>query len=134
MNCIISKDMQEIYSCNLPWNELNGRTVLLTGAYGMLASYLVSFLLWLNKKEIDVHLIVAVRNKDKFYSKFSDIDDLERVKIIESDLSEQLDIEEKIDYIIHEASLASPQYYSVCPVDVLMPTGLNNLVDKLCNK
>ena len=134
MNCIISKDMQEIYSCNLPWNELNGRTVLLTGAYGMLASYLVYFLLWLNKKEIDVHLIVAVRNKDKFYSKFSDIDDLERVKIIESDLSEQLDIEEKIDYIIHAASLASPQYYSVCPVDVLMPTGLNNLVDKLCNK
>ena len=126
MNCIISKDMQEIYSCNLPWNELNGRTVLLTGAYGMLASYLVYFLLWLKKKEIDVHLIVAVRNKDKFYSKFSDIDDLERVKIIESDLSEQLDIEEKIDYIIHAASLASPQYYSVCPVDVLMPNTIGN--------
>lgn len=31
-----------------------------------------------------------------------------------------------MDYIIHAASLASPQYYSVCPVDVLQPNTIGN--------
>ena len=122
INSIITQDMEDIYSRELPWEELDGKTILLTGAYGMLASYIVYFIFFIrNKKNIKVNLIAIVRNKDKFYKKFSDITEMDNITVIENDVSEPMDIDGNIDYIIHAASLASPQYYSVCPVDVLNP-------------
>ena len=44
----------------------------------MLASYLVYFLFYLKKeKNVNVELIAVVRNKDKFYKKFSDLDSID---------------------------------------------------------
>lgn len=50
--------------------------------------------------------------------------------MISNDLNKSIEIDVDIDYIIHAASLASPQYYSRCPVDVLLPNtiGTNNLL------
>lgn len=127
MNRIIEDDMKDIYSRSVDWNKLDGKTVLLTGAYGMLASYVVLFLLYLQtQKLVDVSLIAVVRNKKKFAEKFTDIQGIENVKVVQSDLSEPLQIDEPVDYIIHAASLASPQFYSVCPVDVLQPNTIGN--------
>lgn len=122
INSIINQDMEDIYSRELQWKKLDGKTLLITGAYGMIASYIVYFLVYIrNEKNINVNLIAVVRNKEKFYKKFSDIDVMDNVTIIENDVSGPIDIEGRVDYIIHAASLASPQYYSVCPVDVLTP-------------
>lgn len=127
MNRIVEEDMKDIYSRSIDWNELNGKTVLLTGAYGMLASYVVLYLLYLRvQKLVDVSLIAVVRNKRKFAEKFANVQGIESVEVIQSDLSEPLQIDEPVDYIIHAASLASPQYYSVCPVDVLQPNTIGN--------
>ena len=119
--------MEDIYSRRDDWNIFEGKNVLLTGAYGMLASYLVYFLFYLKEeKNINVNLIAVVRNKDKFYKKFSNLDGIDACAVMESDLSQKLEIETTVDYIIHAASLASPQYYSVCPVDVLQPNTIGN--------
>lgn len=121
-NPILLKDMEDIYTRNVEWKKLNGKTVLLTGAYGMLASYVVYFLLYLKtQKNINVNLVAIVRNKEKFFDKFPGTKEMAAVQVIQNNLSEPLHINGKIDYIIHAASLASPQYYSVCPVDVLSP-------------
>lgn len=126
-NPILKQDMEDIYSRNIDWMLLDGKTVLLTGAYGMLASYIVYFISYLNKeKNIDVRLIALVRNKDKFNLKFQTTNDREDLSVIESDLTQPLQISEKIDYIIHAASLASPQYYRTRPVDVILPNTIGN--------
>ena len=44
MNPILQKDMEDIFSRNNSWERLENSTVVLTGAYGMLASYIVYFL------------------------------------------------------------------------------------------
>lgn len=109
MNRIIEEDMRDIYSRSVDWNMLNGKTVLLTGAYGMLASYVVLFLLYLQmQKLVDVSLIAVVRNKKKFAEKFAGVQGIENVKVVQSDLSEPLQIDEPVDYIIYAKSLASP--------------------------
>lgn len=124
-NTILTLDMEDIYSRKIDWKQLDGKTILLTGAYGMLASYIVYYLLYIkNTKNINVSLIAVVRNRDKFISKFNEVQGIESIQIVESDLSDFLHINEDVDYIIHAASLASPQYYSVCPVDVLLPNTL----------
>ena len=127
MHPLIKKDMEDIYSRRADWDIFDGKNVLLTGAYGMLASYIVYFLFYLKKeKNIDVTLTAVVRSKDKFYKKFRDLDSIDECTVIESDLSQKLEISTAVDYIIHAASLASPQYYSVCPVDVLQPNTIGN--------
>lgn len=127
MHPLIKRDMEDIYSRRSDWDIFDGKNVLLTGAYGMLASYVVYFLCYLKKeKNIDVKLTAVVRSSDKFYKKFSDLDSIGECAVIESDLSQKLKISTAVDYIIHAASLASPQYYSVCPVDVLQPNTIGN--------
>ena len=41
---VLEEDMQDIYARGLDWQKLRGKTVLLTGATGMLASYVAFFL------------------------------------------------------------------------------------------
>ena len=128
---IIQKDMEDIFSRNIDWKQLDGKSILLTGAYGMLASYIVYFIDYLNiVKKMDVSLIAIVRNPQKFTSKFPTICKHDFIHVISNDLNEGIEIDVDIDYIIHAASLASPQYYSKCPVDVLLPNtiGTNNLL------
>lgn len=121
-NKILLEDMEKIYHRKIAWNMLDGKTILLTGAYGMLASYVTFFVTYLNiKKKIDAKLIAVVKSKEKFHSKFPGFNDYSFISVVESNLLKPLIINEKVDYIIHAASLASPQYYDICPVDVLAP-------------
>lgn len=121
-NNIIANDMEDIYSRDKRWNELNNKVVMITGAYGMLASYMVAFLYFLKKqKGINVYLVAVVKNEDKFFEKLSFLKKCSWVKVIQSSLDTAICLEENIDYIIHAASLASPQHYSVRPIDVLVP-------------
>ena len=122
LNGIIERDLKEIYETDIDWNVLENKTVLITGAYGMLASYVTLFLQYLKLyKNINVKVIAIVRSKRRFYRKFQDLINVEEITVYENELCDFLNIREDIDYIIHAASLASPQHYSVRPVDVLLP-------------
>lgn len=119
---IVESDLQDIYSRDIPWELLENKTVLITGAYGMLASYCVFLLMYLNeKKGMHIRVIALVRSLEKFEKRFGSVVGKPYLKVCTDALDETLQMEEEIDYIIHAASLASPQYYSVCPVDVLKP-------------
>lgn len=124
---IIEQDLEEIYSRNIPWQKLENKTVLVTGAYGMLASYVMYMLLYLNIcKGIHVTIIAVVRSLAKFQERFGDVTKYPFLNVVESDLTQKIDFDMDINYIIHAASLASPQYYSVCPIDVLLPNIIGN--------
>ncbi len=125
--CIIKEDLEDIYRRNIPWECLNNKTVMITGAYGMLASYLMFMLIYLNEcKGMKIDVIAAVRSKEKFEKRFGNIERYNYIRLYTQDINKEIMIEEKIDYIIHAASLASPQYYSVCPIEVLTPNVIAN--------
>ncbi len=124
---IIKADLEEIYQRAVPWERLENKTVLITGAYGMLASYLVFLLMFLNEeKGMNVRILCVVRSADKFRARFGNEENYEYIKLYTESLDNQLLIEENVDYIIHAASLASPQYYGVCPIEVLKPNVLGS--------
>lgn len=124
---IIRQDLEDIYSRNIPWNELRNSTVFITGAYGMLASYICFMLIYLNeKKNMGIHILAGVRSIKKFRQRFGKYADAEYVTICTEPLEKELHITGEIDYIIHAASFASPDYYDVCPVDVLEPNVIGN--------
>ena len=128
-------DMEDIYSRNIEYSRLKGKTILITGAYGMLASELVYFLIYLNEeKNYDIKIVVAVRNKEKLRNRFGEFCDKDYFATYLKSLDEKMDIDFHIDYIIHAASLASPQYYELYPVDVLKPNvlGTYHLLEYSC--
>ncbi len=99
-----------------------GKTFLITGAYGMIAQYIVRLLLAYNKKATaneKITVIALVRDLEKAQRIFSSSSKDENLKIIKHDLRSPLDTGNIFaDYIIHAASLASPKFFAVDPVGI----------------
>ena len=130
-NKIILNDLEEIYKREINWSILEDKTVLVTGAYGMLASYVVFFLLYLKRyHNVNVKIILLVKSQEKCFNRYLKFTPITDFDVVESDLLSAINVDCNIDYIIHAASLASPQYYNVCPIEVLEPNviGTYNLL------
>lgn len=101
----ISKEIRDISS------RLAGKTVLLAGGAGFLGNYLISTFDYLNKNELKNPCKVIV--VDNFITGLEkNVNQNENIRLIKHDISKEFKIEEKIDYIIHAASLASPVFYN----------------------
>ncbi len=119
---IIKEDLDEIDQSNIDWSQLENQSILITGAYGMLASYLVYELIYQNEiKNRNITIIALVKNKDKLEKRFKKYTKKPYFKYIISDLTEPIEYNEEINYIIHAASFASAEYYATIPVEVLEP-------------
>ncbi len=130
-NKILWEDMENIYERGYDWATLDGKTILITGAYGMLATYITYFLMFLNlEKAIAVKVICQGRNIDKAKKKFRDrvsgIWEHPNFCFMDFDIRMKINNLPHIDYIIHAASLASPQYYTKQPVEVIEPNVLGS--------
>jgi len=120
---IVEEDLKYITSADLPWKELEGKTILITGANGMLPAYLVETILYLNtiRFKQKAQIIAVVRNYDKAQERFKKHLLDRNLQFVVQDIREPLEGIPNVDYIIHAASLASPKYYGTNPVDVLIP-------------
>ena len=127
-NRIIKEDMDNLLYRQENCSWLKDKTVLITGAYGMLASYLVFFLIYLNEVDSNnnVKIIAQGRNMEKMRQRFGLYCNKKYFEILQEDICNPsiLENERDIDYIIHTASLASPQFYGTRPVDVILPNSI----------
>lgn len=99
---------------------MNNKTVLITGASGMLATYLVYTLMELNfKQNANIKLIGLVRNKQKAIGKFKNIINHKNFVLLVQDVTMPINIDNDIDYIIHAASNSSPKSILSNPVDII---------------
>lgn len=120
-NKIIQEDIETIVSEPLDWSKLEGKSILITGASGFLASYLVKTLLHLNDTMFQnkITVLALVRNMDKAKSKFAQYVSRDDLKFISQDISTPFDLNESVDYIIHAASQASSLHFGTDPVGTL---------------
>jgi nucleoside-diphosphate-sugar epimerase len=72
-----------------------------------------------------------VRNREKAEKKFSALMAEKRIELLVADVSNPVQITQKVDVIIHAASQASPKYYGVDPVGTLKANtlGTANMLD-----
>jgi UDP-glucuronate decarboxylase len=96
----------------------HNKTVLISGANGFLPAYLVDTLLSIDAK-YNVRIIAMVRSLEKAQQRFKYWVDADRLVIIKHDVTMPYESNEKIHFIIHAASQASPKYYGVDPVGTL---------------
>ena len=100
--------------------------ILVTGGSGFIGSHLIDRLIK------DNHQIISLDNH--ITGRSSNLDHLKdnpNLKTIRHDITEPIDIEEKIDYIFHMASPASPIDYLQIPKETLLTgsIGTKNMLD-----
>lgn len=117
MNPILAQDLKMIIDEQISWEKLQGKTVLITGASGMIGSYMLSVLTLLNdERNYNIRILAMVRNIRKLSEEICVRKDVE---ILCHDVTEKLKWEGKIDYIIHAASPASPLIMRDQPVETI---------------
>ena len=72
-NHILIEDVQRFAEHFELWEQLRGKTFLITGATGLIGSVMVKCLLELNRqRSLDIKVIAVVRNLDKAHHVFAD--------------------------------------------------------------
>lgn len=131
MNKNIISDLHYITNQNLDWEQFKNKTILISGASGFLATWIVDTLFYLNNiKEYNIKVIAVIRNLDNAEIKFSD-KYYNGLTIIHRDVCDTFKISNPIDYIIHSAGNATPKVFKEDPVGTIIPNtiGTKNLLD-----
>ena len=119
-NRIVQEDLESIYKQSLPWNELNDKVVLITGANGMIATYLAYLLMYLNIKcNMNIQVIALSRNRNISLKLFSQFIKDSRFLLLSQDICEPIKDINNLDYIFHFAGNASPFYIKNDPVGIM---------------
>lgn len=119
VNTVIEKDMRFITEADLQWDEFKNKTVLITGASGLIPSYMLRTLIYLNEKGFNIKIYALVRNEVRAQEIFKDYLNNPYFTLLVQDVCEPIKITENIDYIIHGASKASPKHFKIDPAGVL---------------
>lgn len=99
--------------------ELSNKTVLITGATGLIGSHLVDCMMCMDR----VKVIALSRNRKKLTEGFKEYIGNDRFSFIESDVTEEFmaEIKDTIDYVFHAASPMENKIIANSPVDVIKP-------------
>lgn len=102
---------------SLPWAQFAGKTFVITGATGLIASQLVRVLVCRNDSSgLGATIVLPVRNKEKALGLFGDREDIE---LVEWSLGEPLPLEGKADYFVHAACGTTSKGFSVEPATTI---------------
>lgn len=121
MNSIMKDDfecLEKTYSYE--FEKLKGKSIYITGSYGMITTYLCKFLIYLMDR-YNLSLFFQGRKIDRLQEKYGKYVSTGRVHLLTLDFENNEMPAEKIDYIVHAASAASTKFFLECPVDVLKP-------------
>ncbi len=121
-NTIINDDMKKIHVSIRNHERLKNSSFYITGASGMLASYFTYYLLYLNEiYDYGIKVFAGARSREKALKRFGRYMSKDYFTLITDDVNEAVPLCCPVDYVIHAASPASPQYYGSNPAETILP-------------
>lgn len=128
------KDLQSICEEKLPFEKLAGCRILVTGATGLIGSCLVDTFMYLKRTgKLPMKLDVLCRARSRAERFFGDYVNDTDFHIIEGDLTGNVQLLERYDYVIHGAGNNHPVAFAGEPVETMKTSllGTMNLLDML---
>ena len=122
----LQEDLEFIAGYDLPYEQLKGKNILVTGATGLIGASLVRALLAIG----DIGVIALVRSIDKAKRIFGESID-SSIKLYVADVVKEIHIDEAIDYIFHCASVTASKIMIEKPVETLLTSieGTKNILN-----
>ncbi|MBE6073074.1 MAG: NAD(P)-dependent oxidoreductase [Selenomonas ruminantium] len=121
-NPIFREDMEYIAGVDfVPWEQLRGRTLFITGATGLIGFNLISALAYMNiKLDMPLKMLALVRDEAAARERFKEIlAEGAPLKFVVGDLEHIPEVPDAIDYIIHGGSPTASRYFAEHPVETI---------------
>ncbi len=131
---IVSEDLERISAANVPWSHFDGATVVITGAAGLVASYLVEALLFRNESgaPAGITVVAAVRNPDAARKRFAAYAGRADLEIIHQDAAQPLSYPRPATYLVHAAGQSTPSAFGRDPIGTYLPNvfGMHHCLER----
>lgn len=132
-NGLYIEDLDYVANLNLPWEKLKGKKILISGATGLVGSFLIDVLMKKNEDRLGCTVYAVSRNAEKSAKRFSKWNRNEHLRIIPHDIREPLKDNNfgTVDYVIHMASNTHPMQYSTDPIGTITTNiiGIQRMLD-----
>lgn len=120
LNKYFYNELGELATLDIPFEDMNNKNILVTGANGLIASYLIDFLIYIvETKKININIYALCRNKEKASKRFISHKNKEYFNLIIQDVCDDYNFKIKFDYIVHAASNAHPKAFLENPIGVI---------------
>lgn len=120
-NELYKEDINAIASGAFEWDKLKNKSILITGATGLIGTFMIDVLMYRNITYNDSITIYAVgRNKEKALARFKEYFASRFFVFIRQDIQSPLELDVPVDYIIHGASNAHPIAYATEPINTIL--------------
>lgn len=134
-NDLYLEDLSTINAaCHLPWERLEGSSILLSGATGMIGSLLVDAVILKDETDsLGCKVIALGRNAEKAKKRFGSCWDSPYFQFVECDVNraETMPTDVKADYVLHLASNTHPVAYATDPIGTITANiiGTQNMLE-----
>lgn len=132
-NNLYKEDLDYVAELKLPWEKLQDKCILVTGATGLVGSFLVDVLMRKNEKGLNCTIYALSRNAQKATDRFSIWINNPLLQLIPYDINKPFERNDigTIDYVLHMASNTHPVQYSTDPIGTITTNiiGVQNMLN-----
>lgn len=119
-NTLYRNDVKKIASLDYRYEMLKNTNFLITGATGMIGSFLIDVIMEKNiNEDLNCTVYAIGRNEEKAKQRFQPYFNHVNFKFVQLDINIPFTLEGKFDYILHAASNTHPKAYSTDPIGTI---------------
>lgn len=136
MDKYLEEDLVRIAEKCGEFKDLSGKSILVTGATGLVGSMIVKAFVKMNElMDAGIKILAMIRDENKADVIYNDVDK-SSIEYLVGDLSDSIRTDCDVDYIIHTASPTASKFFVEHPVETLgiAIDGVRNVLDFAKNK
>lgn len=120
MHKLYQEDVEYIANIDLPWEKMDGKSVLIAGASGLLGTCLVDALIYRNEHlDSQIQIYAMGRSREKAKERFGDYLRKGKMFFVEQDITKPIAFDRGFDFYIHGASNTHPVAYASDPIGTI---------------
>ena len=133
-NALYKEDVRYVANLDLPWDRFKNKSMLISGASGLIGSFLIDVIMYKNyNNNLNCKIYAMGRNNKEARRFFAEYLNGPCLTLITHDVNEAVELRKchRADYVIHMASNTHPLAYSTDPIGTITTNiiGTKNMLE-----